>query len=101
LVAHYQYLQLFQGYAYIYWYHGTLSNPEKKFFYYFYTAPDDIQIKKYDQSENFDIYCSSRDLMYVDSMKVWLERTRAFYVDTFQMEIHVRYPLLLMYDEQT
>ncbi len=101
LVAHYQFLLLFQGYKEIYWFHGNFASTEIHFFYYFYTAPDDIQIQNYDSSENFDIYCSSRDTMFIDSMKVWLERTRQFYVDSFQMEINVRYPLLVMYDEKT
>jgi len=100
LVAHYQYLQLFHGYG-IYWYYGQIWNTEIKFYYYFYTAPDDIRIMKYDESENFDIYCSSRDTMYIDSFKVWLEQTRQIYIDSFQMEINVRYPLLVMYNEQT
>jgi hypothetical protein len=100
LVAHYQYLQLFQGYGF-YWYYGQIWNAEIKFYYYFYTAPDDIRIMKYAESDNFDIYCSSRDTMYIDSFKVWLEQTRQFYKDSFQMEINVRYPLLVMYNEQT
>ena len=101
LTAYYEWSYMFSGYG-IYWYPGTFPDTWKHFLYYFYTTNDDaIQIKKYDQSENFDIYCSSRDTMYTDSMKVWLERTREFYVDSFQMEINIRYPLFVMYDEQT
>ena len=39
--------------------------------------------------------------MYIDSMKVWLEKTRSLYIDSFQIDIKVRYPLLVMYDEKT
>lgn len=101
LTAYFEWSALFCGYKGIYWQYGTFPETFRNFLYYFYTCSDTIQIKKRDQSENFDIYCSVRDTMYTDSMKVWLERTRAFYIDSFQMDINVRYPLLLMYDEKT
>lgn len=89
------------GYRYCEAPYGSYPPIWNNYLTYFYDTTDNVQIKKYDASENFDIYCSSRDTMFIDSMKVWLEKTRMFYVDSFQMEINVRYPLLIMYDEQT
>ncbi|QGY47458.1 T9SS type A sorting domain-containing protein [Maribellus comscasis] len=84
------------------WDYGPLPDTWKNFLIYFYTTgDDDVQIKKYDESENFDIYCSARDTMFIDSMKTWLERTRTFYIDSFQMDINVRFPLVIVYDEKT
>jgi hypothetical protein len=68
---------------------------------FFYDTTAEVQIKKYAESEHFDLYCSARDTMYIDSMKIWLERTRQFYVDSFQMEIDVRYPLIVIYDQES
>lgn len=68
---------------------------------HFYDTTAEVQIKKYAESEHFDLYCSSRDTVYIDSMKIWLERTRQYYVDSFRMEIDVRYPLIVIYDEES
>jgi len=89
------------GYRYSEAPYGSYPPIWNNFLTYFYDTTDVVQIKKYDESQNFDIYCSSRDTAFTDSMKIWLERTRQFYVDSFQMEINIRYPLIVLYDEQT
>ena len=71
------------------------------FLTYFYDTTDEVQIKKYGVSEHFDIYCSSRDIQYIDSIKAWLERTREYYVDTFQITLNERYPFIMFYDNKT
>jgi hypothetical protein len=68
---------------------------------YFYDTTNVVQIKKYDESENFDIFCSSRDTMFIDSVKVWLEKTRQYYIDSYQMEINHRSHICILYDFQT
>ena len=68
---------------------------------YFHDTTDVVRIKKYAESENFDIFCSSRDTMCIDSFKVWLERTRKFWIDSFDVQINNRYSLIILYDEKT
>ncbi len=68
---------------------------------YFHDTTEVVQIKKYGVSEYFDIYCSSRDTMFMDSLKVWLERTRQFWVDSFQVQINNRFGLIILFDEKT
>lgn len=68
---------------------------------YFYDTTDVVRIQKYATSENFDVYCSSRDTAHIDSFLVWLNRTRQFYTDAYQMEINRKYNLVIYYDEKT
>lgn len=68
---------------------------------HFYDTTNVVQIKKYGESPYFDIYCSSRDTMYIDSIEVWLERTRQFYVDSFQMQINNRNHIVVCHDFET
>jgi hypothetical protein len=60
-----------------------------------------VQIKKYAEGKNFDIYCSTRDTMFLDSIKVWLQRPLQYYIDSFQMNIYNRFNLVILYDEKT
>lgn len=57
---------------------------------HFYKSAEEVRIKKYGESLNFDIYCASRDTIFIDSVKIWLEETRQYYIDTFQVEINHR-----------
>jgi hypothetical protein len=83
------------------WYYEWIPLGWEKFLYYFYTTPVDTeQIKKYDECEYFDFYCSSLDTMFIDSMKVWLNQTRNYYVDSFEMELNVRIPMVIL-DQKT
>jgi hypothetical protein len=68
---------------------------------YFYDTTDVVRIKKYASNDNFDIYCSSRDTMFIDSFFVWLERPRQFYIDSFQIEVNRKFNLIIYYDEKT
>ncbi len=72
-----------------------------KYLTHFYDTTDVVQIKNYASDEYFDIYCSSRDTMYIDSLFMWLNNTREFYVDSFQTPCANRYPLVIIYDQPT
>jgi len=89
------------GYYYCYPDYGSFPPRWNQFLKYFYKANDVERIELNGQSENFDIYCSSRDTMYVDSMLVWLERTRDFYKTSYEMEFNNRFNMCVLYDEQT
>ena len=80
-----------------YWYYDWIGEEWEKFLYYFYTTPDDTeQIKKYDECEYFEFYCSSQDTVFIDSMKVWLNQTRNYYVDSFEMELNIQIPIVIV-----
>lgn len=81
--------------------HGSFPPIWNNYLVYFYDTTDVVRIKKYASSENFDIYCSSRDTMFIDSFFVWLDRTRQFYIDSFQIEVNRKYNLVIYYDEKT
>ena len=68
---------------------------------HFYDTTDIARIKKYASNENFDIYCSARDTMFIDSFFVWLERPRQFYIDSFQIEVNRKFNLIIYFDEKT
>jgi len=68
---------------------------------HFYDTTDIVRIKKYASNENFDIYCSARDTMFIDSFFVWLERPRQFYIDSFQIEVNRKFNLIIYFDEKT
>ncbi len=68
---------------------------------HFYDTTDVVRIKKYASNENFDIYCSARDTMFIDSFFVWLERPRQFYIDSFQIEVNRKFTLIIYFDEKT
>jgi len=87
-------------------YYGTApysSHIERwnKHLIYFYDTTDVVRIKNYASNEHFDIYCSSRDTMFIDSFFVWLERPRQFYIDSFQIEVNRKFNLVIYYDEKT
>ena len=80
-----------------YWYYDWIGEEWEKFLYYFYTIPDNTeQIKKYDECEHFDFYCSPQDIMFIDSMKVWLNQTHNYYVDSFEIELNIQVPIVIL-----
>ncbi|MFC0875839.1 choice-of-anchor J domain-containing protein [Saccharicrinis sp. FJH2] len=81
--------------------YGSFEPIWNNFLIYFYDTTDVVRIKKYASSDNFDIYCSSRDTMFIDRFFEWLEQTQQFYIDSFRLEINRKYNLVIYYDEKT
>ena len=81
--------------------YGSYPPRWNNFLVYFYDTTDVVRIKKYASSENFDIYCSSRDTMFIDSFFIWLERPRQFYINSYQIEVNRKFNLVIYYDEKT
>jgi hypothetical protein len=79
---------------------GIFPETWNKFLLHFYLAEEKDRLIKYGSAQYFDIYCTSYDTIYVDSMKVWLERTREFYNETYEMNIKNLVGLYVMKDPQ-